>query len=160
MQVKEHTGGGFVRRGGLWVLCQGVLLLAVFSGVVIWSRQWNSPIMSAVGLVLLFLAIVCGLAGTVSLGRNLTPFPQPSSTTRLVQTGIYGLMRHPLYTAVFCGSLGWSLVFASWPALVAALCLGPFFDAKSRVEERALRLKFAEYAKYEKRVKRFIPGLY
>lgn len=160
MQAKKHDEHGFVRRGGLWVLCQGVLLLAVFPGGVIWSHQWSSRTTDVTGWVLLFIAIVCGLAGTVSLGRNLTPFPHPSSTTKLVQTGIYRFIRHPLYTAVFCGSLGWCLVFASCPALVAALCLGPFFDAKAQVEERALRLKFAEYAEYEKRVRRFIPGLY
>jgi protein-S-isoprenylcysteine O-methyltransferase Ste14 len=78
-----------------------------------------------------------------------------------VTSGIYGLMRHPLYTAVFCGSLGWALLWASWPAAVAAaLCLGPVFDAKARIEERALRRRFPEYAEYAARVKRFVPGVY
>lgn len=135
-------------------------MVVVFPGGVIWRHQWSHGATTVGGALLLFAGAVCGLAGALSLGRNLTPFPQPSARTNLVQTGIYGLMRHPLYTAVICASLGWALVWASWPALAAALCLGPFFDAKARIEERALRLKFAEYAEYEKRVKRFIPGLY
>jgi protein-S-isoprenylcysteine O-methyltransferase Ste14 len=80
--------------------------------------------------------------------------------SQLVQSGIYALIRHPLYTAVFSASTGWALLYASWPALIAALCLAPFFDAKASVEERALQAKFPEYAHYQSRVKRFIPWVY
>jgi protein-S-isoprenylcysteine O-methyltransferase Ste14 len=65
-----------------------------------------------------------------------------------------------LYTAVFCGALGWALVCASWPALAAALCLGPFLNAKASIEERALRERFPDYEAYQAQVKRFIPGIY
>ncbi len=150
----------FIQRGGVWVVCQGVLLAAVFPGAMVWAHGWRNGLTTASGALLLIAGACCGIAGTLSLGRNLTPFPQPSDRTQLVQTGIYRLIRHPLYTAVLCGSIGWALVFASWPALVAALCMIPFFDAKARVEERALRRKFPDYEQYEKRVKRFIPGVY
>jgi len=58
---------------------------------------------------LLLIAAGCGLAGAVSLSRNLKPAPKPSASTTRIRTGIYGLIRHPLYTAVFCGSAGWAL---------------------------------------------------
>ena len=115
----------------------------------------------AAGTVFFVIALGCGFAGTVALGRNLTPFPKPSAHTQLVQGGIYGLMRHPLYTAVFCASVGWALVWQSWPALLArCLRAGKFFDAKARHEERWLRQQFPEYADYEQRVRRFIPWIY
>ncbi len=78
----------------------------------------------------------------------------------LVQHGIYARLRHPLYTAVFCAVLGWSLVWQSWPALAFSLALGVFFDAKARREESWLREKFPEYPDYERRVRRFIPWIY
>ncbi len=112
------------------------------------------------GYVFLLLAIVCGVAGTVALGHNLTPFPEPAPHSSFVQNGIYRLIRHPLYTAVFCGAVGWALVWRSAPALLAALALGPFFAAKARREERILRERFPEYAKYEQRVRHFIPWVY
>ena len=152
--------GTFLQRGGLWVLSQSALLCAVIAGGLLWRNQWQSLALALCGAFLLLTAAGCGLAGTVSLGRNLTPFPKPSASTRLVQTGIYGLMRHPLYTAVVCGAVGWALVWRSWPALLAALALAPLFDAKARREERWLRQQFAEYAGYEQRVHRFIPWLY
>ncbi len=150
----------FVQRGGLWVIGQGVLLCAVIGGGILCRGQWHSLWLTLCGVGLLLLAVSCGLAGTISLRQNLTPFPKPSANTRLVRTGIYGLMRHPLYTAVFCGSIGWALVWQSWPALVSALALAPFFDAKARREECWLRQQFPEYAEYEEQVPRFVPWIY
>jgi protein-S-isoprenylcysteine O-methyltransferase Ste14 len=137
-----------------------MLLLAVIVCGVVWRSQWRSFPVVFCGAFLLLTAVVCGIAGTVALGHNLTPFPQPSSSTRLVQNGIYGLMRHPLYTAVICGSIGWAFVWQSGPALMAALVLAPFFDAKARREEQWLRERFSEYARYEERVRRFLPWVY
>jgi protein-S-isoprenylcysteine O-methyltransferase Ste14 len=150
----------FLERGGLWVLGQGVLLCTVIGGGILCRNQWHGLGFTFCGAFLLLIAAGCGWAGTVSLGRNLTPFPKPSASSTLVQTGIYGLMRHPLYTAVFCGSVGWALVWRSWPALLAALALSPLFDAKARLEERWLRQQFPEYASYQQRVRRFVPWVY
>jgi protein-S-isoprenylcysteine O-methyltransferase Ste14 len=150
----------FVQRGGLWVLGQSALLLAVLASGVIWRDQWQCLPAVLCGALLLLAAAVCGIAGTAALGRNLTPFPQPSSTTQLVQSGIYGLVRHPLYTAVICGSIGWALVWQSGPALVLASALALFFDAKARREEQWLRQRFPDYTAYEQRVRRFLPWVY
>ena len=151
---------GFVQRGGWWVGGQFLLLLAI-AGLDLTGHAAVQPLPLFIGgLVLIGLATFCSLAGLVALGRNLTPFPQPSARAELVRHGIYRLMRHPLYTSVFGAALGSSLIFQSWPALVASLALGVFFDAKARREERWLRQKFPEYAGYERRVRRFIPWIY
>ena len=151
---------GFVQRGGLWVLAQ-----AVFMGVIgilgITNRNGlGHGRLFLAGIAFLVVAAICGLAGIAALGRSLTPFPKPSATAQLVQHGIYAIIRHPLYTAVFCAAVGWSLIWQSWPALAVSLVLAIFFDAKARHEERLLRDKFLNYAAYERRVRRFIPWLY
>ena len=150
----------FLQRGGLWVLAQGTLLFVILVSSILCRGQWQSPAVTLCGAGLLLIAAGCGLAGTVSLGRNLTPFPKPSSSTTLVQTGIYSAIRHPLYTAVFCGSVGWALVWRSWPALLAALALAPLLDAKARREERWLRQQFPSMPATKRRVRRFIPWVY
>jgi protein-S-isoprenylcysteine O-methyltransferase Ste14 len=157
---KARVSDNFLQRGGLWVLGQSALLCVVVVGGIVFHSQWHSLALTVCGACLLLVAASCGLAGKVSLGKNLTSFPKPSAQTRLVQTGVYGLIRHPLYTAVFCGSVGWALVWRSWPALLAALALAPFFDAKARREERWLRQQFPEYSDYERRVRRFVPWVY
>ena len=152
--------GDFIERGGLWVLGQGALLCAVTVGGPLWRNQWQSLGLTLCGAVFLLVAAGCGLAGVLALGRNLTPFPRPPADARMVQGGIYSFIRHPLYTAVFCGSVGWALAWQSWPALLVALALTPLFDAKARREERWLRQQFPEYAAYERRVRRFVPWIY
>jgi len=112
------------------------------------------------GLVFHAASAICCIAGLMALGRNLTPFPRPAAGTQFVQHGIYGLMRHPLYAALIYAAAGWSLIRSSWPALAASLALAIFFDAKARQEERWLRQQFPDYARYQQRVRRFIPGIY
>ncbi len=152
--------GRFVQRGGGWVLGQCVLLLAV--GALGWwfCGATARPVVTGAGVLLLVVSAVCGVAGAVALGRNLTPFPRPSSQTRLVRHGVYRRIRHPLYTAVVSAALGWALVRTSWPAGLAALLLALWLDAKARREERWLRERFPDYAAYAARVRRFVPGIY
>jgi protein-S-isoprenylcysteine O-methyltransferase Ste14 len=151
---------GFVQRGGLWVLAQGALLLAVAGLGIAWHNESKHLFLFLGGLSFLTVSACCGIAGAAALGRNLTPFPKPTAEGRFIQQGIYGLMRHPLYVAVWCGAAGWSLIWQSWPALAVSLVLAVFFDAKARREERWLRRRFPEYAQYEQRVRRFLPRIY
>ena len=150
----------FVRRGGWFVIGQSLLLLAIAGLDLTGHAAMKSLPLFIGGLVLIAAAAICSVAGLLALGRNLTPFPKPSAKTELVQHGIYALIRHPLYTSVFCTAVGSSLLFQSWPASVASAVLGIFFDAKARHEEYWLRRQFPEYANYERRVRRFIPWVY
>lgn len=152
--------GNFLQRGGLWVVGQVIILAAVaVLGVTCRDELTDLPL-GLCGSFFLAAAGICGLFGAIALGRNLSPFPQPSAKTKFVQHGIYAWMRHPLYTAVICAAIGWSLTQASWPALAASLLLAIFFDAKARHEERWLRQQFPEYAAYQQRVRRFVPWIY
>lgn len=151
---------GFVKRGGLWVLAQSLLMAVLAVGGILWPHTWHHPIIVVIGVILLCIAAVCGIAGTLQLGRNLTPFPKPMAQGQLVQNGIYGWMRHPLYVAVFCAAMGWALVWQSCISLTFSAALGLFFNAKARTEERWLREHYPDYSEYEKRVRRFIPWIY
>lgn len=112
-----------------------------------------------VGSALLAAGGGIGWAGAAALGRGTTPLPKPPEQARLVRTGIYARVRHPLYTSVMLLALGWALSWQSWPSGLAALALIPFFHAKARREERWLRAQFSDYADYEQRVPRFVPRL-
>ena len=138
---------------------QGVLLTAV-ALLAVGFRGGGFPIVVMTGIALMLVGASVALAGAMALGRNLTPFPKPADSAQLVRHGIYAVIRHPLYTSVIAVAIGWALVWQSWPALLVAAMLIPFFHAKAHHEERWLREKFPEYAEYEKRVRRFIPWIY
>ena len=154
--MSDHFG----QRGGWWVAGQFVLMIAVaILGIVCGGE--SKPVLPFLGGLVFFAAsAICGIGGTIALGRNLTPFPKPSVGAKLVQHGIYGLIRHPLYTAVIYAALGWSAIRSSWPAFAVSLALAVFFDAKARHEEVWLRRQFPDYTRYERRVRRFIPWIY
>jgi len=152
-----------VARGGWWVLAQFPLLALAFLlpawfGAV--PETDAGRVLRIVGAVLLVVAISIILLGFVALGRYLTPFPRPPENSRLRDTGVYGLMRHPIYSGIVLAATGWSLLSLSWPGLVFAILLGLFFDRKAAYEEYWLGRKFASYPDYQKRVKKLIPWIY
>jgi protein-S-isoprenylcysteine O-methyltransferase Ste14 len=151
---------GFGQRGGWWVVGQFLLLL-VIAILGISGRAAVKPLpLFLCGLGLFVVSAICGLSGVTALGRSLTPFPRPTAKTEFVRRGIYALIRHPLYTSVFCAATGWSLVWSSWAAGALLPALAIFLDAKARREERWLRRQFPEYAGYAQRMRRFIPWIY
>lgn len=147
----------FAARGGVWVIAQSLLMLAVIGLGVLFPGDGTRIPVIVVGAALFIAGGYFGIAGVLVLGKNRTPYPQPHADSALVQHGIYARVRHPLYTSVMLVSLGWALLWQSLASLVVAVTLVPFFYAKARREERALRAKFPAYADYERRTPPFLP---
>ena len=104
--------------------------------------------------------LLLALAGLLALGSNLSVLPHPKDDAELVESGPYRIVRHPIYSGLILGAVGWALLNASLLTLIYAALLFVFFDIKSRREERWLRHKFAGYAAYQARVSKLIPFIY
>jgi protein-S-isoprenylcysteine O-methyltransferase Ste14 len=147
------------KRGEGWFLIQ----LALFALILLSSRigPWVFPTwLRALGGVLLLIGGISGTLGIFALGRNLSPFPKPIEGGSLVTNGVYGMVRHPIYTGLILGTLGWGLLMSSALGLLLAVVLFLFFDRKSRREEAWLMEAYPGYAEYRARVKKLIPGIY
>lgn len=155
------TRAGFAERGGWWVISQALLMISVaVLGPVYpaeeapgWRRWSGAGALGGLGAAL-------GIAGGLRLGRSRTAFPRPLEACRLVTTGIYGWVRHPLYASLIFLGFAWSVGWGSLWAAVAALAQVVFFFAKAKREEAWLRERFPAYEAYSRRVKRFIPGIW
>lgn len=150
------------RRGEGWVLLQAALFaLLALAGTVgpAWGEPWL-PVSRPAGLGLVGAGVVAAILGLVGLRENLTAMPRPLDGGRLVERGIYGLVRHPIYTGIISAAFGWGLATASALALVVALGLAAFFDLKARREEAWLLAAYPRYAGYRRRVRKLIPFLY
>ena len=149
-------------RGVGWVAIQGVLLVAVVAAGWSLGPDWTG-VVRFVGIFVGIMAIAGGgillARGIVDLGRAFTPLPRPRDDAELVETGVYALARHPIYGGLILGAIGWSLVQASFIALVATAVLAGFFFLKSAREEAWLEARFDRYAAYRTRTKRFIPWI-
>ncbi len=110
------------------------------------------------------MAIAAGgmlaLRGAWDLRPSLSPFPRPIDGAPLVESGVYRLVRHPIYSGLVLAGLGWGVLSGSILALLAAGLLFVLFAAKSRREETWLREAHPGYAAYAARTKRLVPWLY
>jgi protein-S-isoprenylcysteine O-methyltransferase Ste14 len=151
-------------RGEWYVVAQFILLglVLVAPWLVaepVWPARW-SWLAGAAGLALMVLGVVMVGVGAAGLGRSLSPLPEPTADAALVETGLYGRVRHPIYSGLIAGCLGWALFHHSPLTLALAALVFVFFDLKARREERALVQRFPQYSRYRQRVRKFIPFIY
>ncbi len=149
-------------RGELYVLVQAILLIALFFGPkdVFGLPDKLNQTLWWIGQILFYSGIVIAIWAAILLGPNLTPLPKPKPSGQLIQTGLYKLVRHPIYFGVILISFGWAGIEQTIYTLVLAFVLLIFFDLKSRQEERWLTQKFSEYAEYKMTTKKLIPFVY
>ena len=107
------------------------------------------------------LLITVGSIGAVTallqLGRS---FSIMAETRRLVTTGPYRFVRHPLYLTEEIAVIGLFLQFASvWTAFLLAVHIA-FQLRRMYNEETVLTASFPEYHAYRRNTARLIPGIY
>jgi len=78
---------------------------------------------------------------------------------RVVDSGPYALVRHPIYTGLFAAVLAMAVVQATPIALAGAALFVLGFTLKARVEERFLEEALPDYAAYRRRVGMIVPGI-
>lgn len=147
------------KRGEGWVILQIILFAIILLApripdvtLPIWLRAAGALFLAAGG--------VFGTWGVLALGRNLAAVPKPIEGGRLVTTGPYAYVRHPIYTGIILGTLGWSLLRSNLLGVALALAALLFFDLKSRQEEKWLAEAYPGYPDYQRRVRKLIPWVY
>ena len=143
-----------------WGLVGLQFVFLILLGFLPWGDLWQREVGTLVlGLVLVALGVGIALAAGAGLGRTLTPSPIPKADGVLVTTGIYGLVRHPIYSGLLVLGVGLVVVGASWLHLLAWVALLSVLMTKARFEERMLADEYPDYAAYAARVGRLVPGI-
>lgn len=147
----------------LFVMVQFILLVLIALGPRGLGPEWPPSLkvgaMVTGAALMLAGALVC-LAGAAQLGRNLTPSPRPRRDARLIRSGAYRLVRHPIYSGLILAAVGWALFVHGVLTLLYAVALFLLLDAKTRYEERMLVARFDDYRDYQRRVRRLVPFIY
>jgi protein-S-isoprenylcysteine O-methyltransferase Ste14 len=146
-------------RGEGWVVLQGVLFIAIAASSLL-LPAWDGParaVTTVAGAILIVGGLLLAIAAQRDLGRSLTIMPRPREGGVLVEQGVYGRARHPIYGGLVLAAFGWGLVCASLVGLLLAAALLGFFTLKSTREEAWLVERFPDYPAYRRRTKRFIP---
>lgn len=145
------------------MLIQGVLLVVIaLAGVTetpFSPEVWT--LASVAGLLVLALGGALAVLGVRQLGNALTALPHPRDGGELVETGVYRLVRHPIYGGLVIAALGYGLLMhALITAVVGPLALLVLFRLKSAREEVWLARRYPGYAAYRQRTRRMLPFLY
>lgn len=112
----------------------------------------------ALGLACIGLGLLVGALGLISLGRDTRVHPIPAEDSALRTTGIYSVVRHPMYLAVMLCAIGVTVGSGRLLALLATCALAGVLTYKARFEERLLDARFGwEYATYASRVPAVFP---
>lgn len=156
MRIK--TSSSVVVRLILWLILLGGG--AVFSIV----HDFRTPLFRSIsfhflsallGLMVMFLAFRAAANGGKELAKGRVGNIPRLETNRLVTTGIYSCMRHPMLFGLMLLPLGWALLLGS-PTFITILApLEMLFILIMVIvfEEREVRRKFPqEYVNYAKRV--------
>ena len=153
------------RQGEGWVVAQFVLFaiiaIAGLSDLVGDGpvATWG-PIVAAVGIVAIVVGGGVVARGILDLRSAMSPFPRPIAGAPLVESGAYRLIRHPIYSGLVLGAIGWGLVTTSILAIATAGLLFLLFVAKASLEETWLSAVHPGYRAYQARTKRLIPWIY
>jgi protein-S-isoprenylcysteine O-methyltransferase Ste14 len=112
-------------------------------------------------LVVSTLMIVGGIAyalyAVLSLGRSLSMLPE---ARRLVTSGPYNMIRHPVYLGEAFALAGVTIQFVSYWALAMFVLQCVFQLERMRYEELVLSRAFPEYKDYAAHTARLVPGVY
>lgn len=138
------------------VALQGVIFLAVGLTAVLPGPQIAGSLWA--GAVLVLSGALGMFWSGKDLGRALTPMPQPNGAG-LAGGGIYGYVRHPMYSAIWVIGLGLAVGSGHLWTYGFLVLLAVFFEAKTRVEEMFLLRTYPGYADYASRTGKFIPGV-
>ena len=160
-----------VRRGEkrrfeirFWLFAVVVVLVLVFprwfaahSGRVVWPKTMMTNIAADLATL---LGLILSVQSRRALGRNWSSEIVIQEKHKLIETGPYACIRHPLYSGLLLMLMGAVLYVGRKAWIVYFVCCLFGFYFKSQMEERLLARTFPEYSEYQRRTKALIPFIW
>ena len=153
---KESTQKGVVAVSGLLFL--GGFVVAGLD----YRYGWSYVPMWAVIVAAAILLISYGLyAEVMRENAYLSRTIEVQNGQKVVETGLYGIVRHPMYAVTIWLFLSIPVVLGSWWSLLCFLPYIPVIITRIVNEEKVLEKGLEGYTNYKKRVKyRLIPFIF
>lgn len=147
----------------LVVLLSGVMFLAAFisAGLSFRFQVLMLPFSVSVIAAVVFLAAYALYAEVLRENAYLSRTIEVQEEQKVIDTGLYGLVRHPMYMATVLLFLMMPLVLGSVISLLFMLGYVPIIVKRIRNEEDVLEKGLTGYREYKKRVRyRLIPHIW
>ena len=145
----------------LW--CASAALIATYIASALDHRFGWSQVSAGTALLgdALVLIGFYGIFVTFKENSFAAATVRAESEQRVVSSGPYALMRHPMYTSALIMFVGTPLALGSWWGLLPALLLAATIVWRLIDEERFLARNLPGYAAYQRDVRaRLVPGVW
>jgi protein-S-isoprenylcysteine O-methyltransferase Ste14 len=158
-RVAAHHDLGAESPSRVLTLAAIVMMLMSFWPVA-WGVVWRTP--ETIGWSM-FLLVALGLGFTWTARLHLGPLwsstSAPTEDHRIVDTGPYGIVRHPVYAGLLLAVIATAIESGRMEAIAAAIALVAGVSLRAKLEERFLRRDLGDdaYASYRRRVPMLIP---
>lgn len=108
-----------------------------------------------------FLLAYCLFGEVLRENRYLSRTIEVREDQTVVDTGLYGTVRHPMYSATVFLFLSMTLILGSLPSFIIMLAYIPIIAKRIKNEEAVLEAELKGYAEYKNKVKyRLIPFIW
>jgi protein-S-isoprenylcysteine O-methyltransferase Ste14 len=139
------------------------IILESIGYVLIWQGKFweRSPEIWRVALSVLFITLAALLSWNAArtLGNQWRFDAGLNADHKLVREGAYRVVRHPIYTSMFCMLLGMGFMTAWLPLLLIAVVIFIIgTEIRVRIEDKLLAERFGdEFLAYRREVGAYIP---
>ena len=161
-QTKTH-----VRTWDSWVyrlpILLGAILLSPWTAGALGERPLYD--LGNAGTYVMAVVVLIGISFTwwarIHLGRYWSNAITHKEDHRIIDTGPYGLVRHPIYTGLILAILATGIAVATWTSLLGAILISFGEWQKARMEEGFLTAELGPetYGPYCRRVPMIVPFL-
>lgn len=158
-RTASHHDLGAESPSRVLTLAAIVMILTAYWPVgfgVLWAAS------APVGWVM-FVLVAVGLAFTWAARLHLGPLwsstSAPTEDHRIVDTGPYGIVRHPVYAGLLLAALATAIERGRLEAIAGVLVLIAAISLRAKLEERFLRRDLGDesYGAYRRRVPMLVP---
>ncbi|HEY4112676.1 MAG TPA: isoprenylcysteine carboxylmethyltransferase family protein [Rhizomicrobium sp.] len=159
----KSTARPNMREHGSYQLVTMIAIALLFFTPLWWPAAPQLWTMSeTAGWILFALTALCFAFcwwARLTMGRLWNGFVGRTQDHRIVDSGPFAIVRHPIYTGIIAAGFLLAIDLGTVPALAGAALLALAFWMKARLEERFLRQELGTqaYDAYSRRVPMLIP---
>lgn len=146
---KIHAKGALFHIAGIITVVQFILIF--------FFHNPGYPIVYYTGWVIWVVSIILGWVPMIYLRKrgNVPTGESYIKTQKLVDTGIYAIVRHPQYTGLFLFNVALALISQHWVvAFIGVISMGLTYISIINEEEELIQKFGNEYKQYMERVPR------
>lgn len=155
---KPKKKAGFITN--LLVIIPFVIVFGLFYLRFYFGTYESTLATRMAGTIITVLGMIGYILSLLSLRRNWSLSASVKEGHKLVKSGPYRLVRHPMYSSMTMIVLGSGLLIGNYMMILSIPVVSIVYYIRAEKEEGLLRGEFPEYERYARETRMLIPGIF